>query len=429
MGRIRYPCSMFLQTLRLENFRSLEGVEFDFRNLDGTTRPWTLLLGENGCGKSSVLRAVALLLAGPDALPELLGSIDAWIRNGADSCRISAQLCTKKMEVREAALILRRGRSISQVLVENSEGLEQLSRALSHSDANYPVVGYGASRRLGSGRGKVRTDGGYFSSQRANAVATLFAPDAPLNELDTWAMDLHYRQKGAGLKIVQDTLADLLPDVRFKEIDRKAGTLMFDTADGPVPLRQLSDGYQNMAGWCGDLLYRLTSTFGHRKNPLHARGLLLLDEMDLHLHPVWQKQLRAFLASKLPNFQVLATTHSPLTAQQSGEGEIYTLQRSGQGTVTASHFAGSASLLTVQQLVTSDVFGLETTLSTEMESARQEWKTKRTTSARSKLSKLSRPTLIPPDSKTQALLARIESQLGKRKPAATSRGAAKKSSK
>jgi predicted ATPase len=419
---------MFLQKLHLENFRNLEDVKFDFRNPDGTMRAWTILLGENGCGKSSVLRAVALLLAGQDALPELLGSIDPWIRNGAEECRMSAQFRTGENEDREATLVLRRGQGISQVLVGNAEGLGGLSSALSRSATNCPLAGYGVYRRLGSS-GRGRGGGQYFNAPRANAVATLFSPDASLNALDAWAMDLHYRQKEAGLAIVRDTLADLLPNVRFKEIDREAGTLIFETPDGLVPLRQLGGGYQNIAGWCGDLLFRLTGTFGYSKNPLQATGLLLLDEIDLHLHPVWQRQLRSFLASKLPNFQVLASTHSPLTAQQSGEGEIHTLQRDEDGSVTVNHFAGSATLLTVQQLVASDVFGLSTTLSTEMESARTQWKAGKSAAARSMLAGLSRPTLVPPDDQTRALLDRIESQLGKDKPKTASRKAARKTGK
>lgn len=410
---------MFLQTLHIENFRSLSDLILDFRQPDGSTRQWTLLLGENGCGKSSVLRAIALLMAGADSLAELLGTPDPWVRNNCKFARLSASLVTQKGETREIALTIRRGQTITQLLMENAAGLEPLTSALGHADSNYPVIGYGASRRLSSGRARSRADDGYFNTPRANALATLFTPDAPLNPLDTWAMDLHYREKQKGLSIVKDALSELLPGMTFKGIDRAAGALLFDTPDGPVPLQQLSDGYQNMAGWCGDLLFRLVSTFGHRRQPLHARGLLLLDEMDLHLHPVWQKQLKAFLTAKLPKFQVIATTHSPLTAQQSGEGEIITLQRDDAALVTASHFAGAATQLTVQQLMTSAAFGLESTLSAEMQSARGEWKTSRTSASKAKLATLVRPTLIPPDSESRSLLARVEQMLNARSPSAS----------
>ena len=81
----------------------------------------------------------------------------------------------------------------------------------------------------------------------------------------------------------------------------------FQTMDGTVTLGELSDGYQNLAAWIGDLLYRITEAFAHHRQPLHARGLLLIDEIDAHLHPAWQRKLREFLTAKLPNFQIIAT--------------------------------------------------------------------------------------------------------------------------
>ena len=84
-------------------------------------------------------------------------------------------------------------------------------------------------------------------------------------------------------------LKDLLPGSRLTRIDRDQRELIFATRDGELPLDQLSEGYQNMAAWCGDLLYRITEVYKDYKSPLSARGLLLIDEIDLHLHPVWQR--------------------------------------------------------------------------------------------------------------------------------------------
>ena len=82
-----------------------------------------------------------------------------------------------------------------------------------------------------------------------------------------------------------------------------------------------------MAAWVGDLLYRTTATVDRHSNPLAAPGLLLIDEIDLHLHVKWQRRLRHFLEDKLPHFQIVATTHSPMTAQQAGPGEVHVLAR------------------------------------------------------------------------------------------------------
>lgn len=174
-----------------------------------------------------------------------------------------------------------------------------------------------------------------FRHPRARSVATLFSADAALNPLETWAMDLHYRRKAAGLRIVREALRDFLTEVTFKRIDARRRELVFRTPDGDMRLGVLSDGYQNAVAWCGDLLYRVTEAFDDYRSPLQARGLLLIDEVDLHLHPLWQRRLRSYLTDKLPNFQMVVTTHSALTAQQARSGELMVLKRGAGGAPAA----------------------------------------------------------------------------------------------
>ena len=106
---------MFLRSLSIRNLRSIGDLSISFEARDEKdkliTRKQTLLLGQNGTGKSSLLRAIALLTAGSNALGELLGQTDDWIRNGADSCDLSAMLVTKLGEERTVRLTLRRGAS------------------------------------------------------------------------------------------------------------------------------------------------------------------------------------------------------------------------------------------------------------------------------------------------------------------------------
>ena len=200
--------------------------------------------------------------------------------------------------------------------------LAPLEDAIADTGQNYFLTGYGASRRLG--RPGIRGD---ERSDRAGRVRTLFDADATLRPLASWAMDLHYVRGESFLRLIRSALAELLPDATFRDIDKARKTLVFDTADGPVSLDDLSDGYQNVAAWVGDLLYRTTGAFDDYSNPLATRGLLLIDEIDLHLHVKWQRRLRRFIENKLPNFQIVATTHSPMTAQQAGRGEVRILAR------------------------------------------------------------------------------------------------------
>ena len=65
-------------------------------NLDIPAGQIMVIMGGSGVGKSTLLRSIALLMGGSDALPDLLGDPESWVRNGADSCRISAVLTTAK---------------------------------------------------------------------------------------------------------------------------------------------------------------------------------------------------------------------------------------------------------------------------------------------------------------------------------------------
>jgi hypothetical protein len=214
-----------------------------------------------------------------------------------------------------------------------------------------------------------------FENPRAQCVSTLFSNDAVLNPLDTWAMDLDYRLK-AGFASVRNALDELLPGVSLLRIDRKRRELLFRTRDGELPLDQLSEGYQNMAAWCGDLLYRITEVYQDYKSPLSARGVLLIDEIDLHLHPVWQRVLKDFLESKLRNFQIIATTHSPLTAHQAGEGELFFLRRDDRrgGAAELEPYPGAPNTLLLHQLILSPAFGLSTMDSKKVEDMKDEYR-------------------------------------------------------
>jgi predicted ATP-binding protein involved in virulence len=367
---------MFLRELTIHNLRAIKDLQMSFESPTGDTRKWTLILGENGCGKSTVLRAIALLFAGSNALPHLLGpEIDSWIHYDSEEARIAAHIVTASGETREILLRLVRGASISTLFEINKETLAQLDAALVHTDRSYLTMGYGASRRLNSD-----PDAAFrkpsLSALRARSVATLFSADASLEPLEAWVIDMDYRGKRRqGQKLVQRIAENLMPDVEFHGIDKEHKQLLFKTPDGITPLTQLSDGYQNVAAWCGDLLRSITETFKDYKNPLKARGLLLVDEIDLHLHPVWQRRLRSFLDHSFENLQFIVTTHSPLTVQQSGKGELYVMRRlKPQSSPSIEAFEGTPNTMMVHQLLASPIFNLDTLDSLVVQRKRKQYR-------------------------------------------------------
>lgn len=361
---------MFLKSIRLKNFRCFSDLEFSFEEGE-FNRKHTLILGQNGTGKSNLLKAIGLVTAGSNALGEILSNPESWIQYGKGFCEISAVITTADKESRVLKLIINRGDYLMEVLSRNKESLSMIDKAITHTDRNYFVIALGASRRL-AGKSRSNSLENFYDNRRANNLATLFNREASLNSLENWAIDMDYRHDKKGLDIVRNSLKSFLPGVAFHSINKDTRQLVFKTVDGLITLDLLSDGYQNMASWLGDLLYRVTTAFPERNDPMKARGLILIDEIDLHLHPIWQRNLLAFFRTKLPNFQLVATTHSPITAQQAEKDELYALSRE-KGKIKLIPFIGNPSKILVNQLLMSPLFGIESDESLNVQKMKKDY--------------------------------------------------------
>jgi predicted ATP-dependent endonuclease of OLD family len=97
-----------------------------------------------------------------------------------------------------------------------------------------------------------------------------------------------------------------------KSTQRTTTTLLIDKAGVTLDLRQLSDGERGMLTLVLDLARRLSQANPHLEDPLQSAAVVLIDELDLHLHPQWQRTIVAKLTATFPNCQFIATTHSPL---------------------------------------------------------------------------------------------------------------------
>ena len=364
---------MFLKSIYMNNVKCFSDIALSFENENGDIRKRTLLLAENGMGKSTLLKAIALVTGGSDAITDLLGEPSDWVRYKTKGCEISAVLVTREREEREIRLQIAPEDTRADVIRKNEQSLTWLDETLNQKKEDYFVLGFGASRHLNTANSR-RTKTSEFTNKRAQRVATLFDPNATTTSLDSWAMDLDYLENRTGLETVQKVLSNLLPEIKFHRIDKQSGHLLFKTPDGIIPLHCLSDGYLAMAAWMGDLLFRVLENFDDlQEQPLAAKGLLLIDEVDLHLHPKRQRELFAFLDEWLPNFQFVVTTHSPMAAQQAGEGELHCLTRERRK-IHLYPFSGAPNTLLLHQLVMSPAFGLDTDESKEVEDMKNRYR-------------------------------------------------------
>lgn len=362
---------MFLKSIELTNFRCFKHLHLDFYSTETEVRQRTVLLGENSTGKSTILKAISLVLLGSNALGELIGNPSDWIRFGENKCEIKVTINANEGVTATLYLVIHKGDTLHNVIGRNRKTLEFVDKTRNE----LLVMGYGVSRRLGS------TSDFTKNSSQTGSVATLFNRNANLLSLESWAIDMDYRDEKEGLNLVKKVIDKFLPDVKFHSINKNTKQLLFKTKDGIIPLEYLSDGYQNIAAWLGDMLYRMTdndtSDYFQQKaikkapkkspkiSPLDKEGILLIDEIGLHLHPKWQRQLLDFIHENFPKIQLIATTHSPFIAQQLAENELFTLKRNETDNIDLIQFEQAPNQLLIHQVVMSDMFGLETDESLE----------------------------------------------------------------
>ena len=121
---------MFLKSIHLNNVKCFSDIALSFEDENGGIRKWTLLLAENGMGKSTLLKAIALVTGGSDAITDLLGEPSDWIRYKKQGCEISAVLVTKEKEERKINLRIEPEDTRADVIVRNKKSLAWLDEAL-----------------------------------------------------------------------------------------------------------------------------------------------------------------------------------------------------------------------------------------------------------------------------------------------------------
>jgi predicted ATP-binding protein involved in virulence len=166
--------------------------------------------------------------------------------------------------------------------------------------------------------------------------------------------------------------------------------------DGWIPFSGLGLGYRTMTAWIVDLASQLFERYSAREDPLTGPAVCLIDEIDLHLHPRWQRDLIPHLSRLFPNTQFIATAHSPLIVQAAPDANLVVLRREQDG-VVIDNAPRAVRQWRVDQILTSELFDLPSARPPELDAALRE---------RGEL--LAKPDLTAAD---QARLAELRKQL------------------
>lgn len=327
----------YIDSFSVKNFFSIESIEF--REIKGEKEVY--LLGENGDGKSLVLMALHLAFNGREIDKntnfEYTGKIKEIIKANS-SARLNAR---------------------------DTDGTRYGGEKIVHLKNFYA---------FGVHRGRYSSDKyeqyGFMSLYDADLQ--LYSPERFMNQ--TFLLEMEKRldsQNMIGeekdlpnwipLKTIQNLFQELLES--NVEIDVSAKGVKFKEKGFELSFSQLSEGYKNIMVWVSDLIYRFQQSQPKISRLEDFKGVVLLDEIELHLHPIWQRRIIGQLRTFFPNIQFVFTTHSPTIIQGASEDaviyRIYRNPKTGKTSSSEAYFKKDLDHLMLNTLATSPLFGLE----------------------------------------------------------------------
>jgi ABC-type cobalamin/Fe3+-siderophores transport system ATPase subunit len=313
-----------------------------------------MLLGDNAVGKSTVLKSIALGLCNESDAVALIKEMPGdFVRKGAEEGHIIIHLREDKQSKRP------RKYSITTRIIKNSEDGTEIVRQETTPAENFPwadifVCGYGSNR-------STQAYNSYEQYKVIDAVKSLFDPQAFLQNPEVVLL----RQDPAVRSILEEKLQSILMlDTPEYKIHYTKRGLELDGSWGRMPVQVLSDGYRSTIQWVLDFIGWLIIAERLIGNP-DIGGILIIDEIEQHLHPRWQRYIVQRLRQQFPKTQIIASTHTPLVAAGIADVDrsmLLKLDRSDDSEITVQIIdkeliAGKRA----DQVLTSEAFGLVTT--------------------------------------------------------------------
>ncbi|MFP2910598.1 AAA family ATPase [Pyxidicoccus sp. 3LFB2] len=338
---------MYLTRFAIENLRAIRILEWkvSLKQAPG----WHVILGDNGSGKSSVLRSIALALVGPRGASALRVDLNRWLRHRAVGSVLMTLMPDSRVDKSKEKLSRNSTLDVGFRLVP----VKFASMPTAAFDDRAPLwfsrgertgwfsASYGPFRRFTGG------DKDYEQLLSANPEIarhlSVFDESVALTEGLKWLQQLRFKElekgsEGQLLGLLKKFInqPDFLPHhARLEEVT--SDEVIFVDGNGHrVPVEELSDGYRSILSMTFELIRQLATAYGAKrvfdpKDPtrVNVPGVVLIDEVDAHLHPTWQRKVGLWFRKHFPKMQFIVTTHSPLVCQAAEEGTVWRLPRPG----------------------------------------------------------------------------------------------------
>ena len=378
----------------------------DLANGKNNPAQWTLILGNNGVGKTTLLQCLSWMVPVPklDKSNNTVGIIPALsdaenadfeklIRNNSDGAssikanlihsisltKINSNTTPDFNIFTECTFSGKVDGDLDKVDSNGSDdsGLYKESSENSENKHVLPlVIAYGANRQQ---------EISYQDKNYAvDDAAKILTGTTKLIDVENWLNDMDYLALKEGsngkaekrLRTVKKILSEILPDLSGEDPikiygpklpeSKELNGVMCITPYGEVPISALSLGYRTTMGWIVDLAWRLYTKYPESENPLSESAIVLIDEIDLHLHPLWQRTIIKDISSHFTNTQFIATAHSPLMVQSADDANLAVLIKEDNH-VRIENNPEFIKGWRVDQILTSDLFGISSARSETIE--------------------------------------------------------------
>lgn len=336
---------MRINKLHIRNFRGYGDLDVDFHS------NFNLIIGDNGSGKTALLEALTVAMSSfflgvRNVYAKGISKNDVRIANFEFSEEYQFPVDVEAYGmINDTKLSWRRSlngiknRTTSTDARDLSSYAEMLDNSISIGEnLNLPLLAYYATGRLFD-EAKEMKSSNKDDESKIHIASRFRAYDKCLESKSTYKQfhkwfkakeisKIQKRTEDIAMNLVQEAVIKHLPNCKnfYFEFDPdKPQGLKVELIDGRVlPFTYLSDGTRNFFALISDIAYKATTLNPHLKERalLETEGIILIDELDLHLHPEWQRKIVDALKSTFPKIQFICTTHSPFIIQETEENEL-----------------------------------------------------------------------------------------------------------
>jgi predicted ATP-binding protein involved in virulence len=386
---------MEIKQFRLHNIGRFKDITIPLAPNEQSEGNVTVFVGNNGTGKTSLLKSLATSLSwlvariksetgSGTAIPELV------IHNGKNSAAVDIQLVDQNNEVMEWRIARsRKGRKgeHSSMLAGATKLADFYRDSLSNDDNTaLPFVAFYSVERVVidvplkiKGKHSFSQLDGYDKSlnqgvdfrrffewfrEREDTENENALPQHILNSIETtkgkeseiWKDLIKYQAstRDRQLTAVRTAISQFMPGFSNLKVNRKPRLHMsIDKNDMTLNVEQLSQGEKSLMALIGDIARRLAMMNPELENPLEGDGIVLIDEVDMHLHPKWQRSLIKQLTSTFPKCQFVLTTHSPLVISDSKDVLAYLVEDEDELTTLPTMYGQDANSILLSVMDTA----------------------------------------------------------------------------